>query len=85
VLDGMKAGALGKCPAGKNTPRRPVQQKLVDLDESRSLRNLGWRIGVTGAGRDTERAEGHGLTHLDFERRDAACNFIKGRKQGDRV
>jgi hypothetical protein len=68
MLDGVKAGALRKCPASKNTPRRPVQQKLVDLDEGRRLWYFGWRICVTGARRHTERAEGHCLTHLDFER-----------------
>jgi hypothetical protein len=68
MLDGVKARALGKCPACKNAPRRPVQQKLVDLDEGGRLRNLIYRICITGARRDTERAEGHGLTHLDFER-----------------
>jgi hypothetical protein len=85
MLNGVKARALGKSPAGKNTPRRPVQQKLVDLDESRCLRNLGRRIGKTGARRDTKRAEGHGLTHLDFERRDAARDLVQSRKQRDRV
>jgi hypothetical protein len=68
MLDGVKAGALGKCPAGKDTPRRPVQQKLVDLDEGRRLRNFGRRICVARARCDAERAEGHSLTHLDFER-----------------
>jgi len=68
MLDCVKARALGKGPACKNTPRRPVQQKLVDLDKGGCLRNLLWRIGVTGPRRYTERAEGHGLAHLDFER-----------------
>jgi hypothetical protein len=85
MLNCVKARALGKRPARKNSPRRSVQQKLVDLDEGGRLRNLGWRIGKTGARRHTERAKGHGLTHLDFERRDAARDFIQSRKQRDRV
>jgi hypothetical protein len=68
MLDGVKPRAFGECPASKNTPRRPVQQKLVDLDESSGLRNLCRRICVTRPRRHTERTEGHGLTHLDFER-----------------
>jgi hypothetical protein len=85
MLDGMKARALGECPPSKNTPRRPIQQKLVHLDESGGLRNLSWWICVTGARRHTESAEGHCLTHLDFKRGDAARDFIQGRKQRDRV
>jgi hypothetical protein len=68
MLDGVKPRAFGECPASKNTPRRSVQQKLVDLDECGGLRSLSWRICVTGARRHTEGAERDGLTHLDFER-----------------
>jgi len=85
VLDGVKAGAFGEHPAGKDALHLTRELHLVDLDEGGGIRRLGRRSRVADPRRHFQRAERHGLVHGDFEMRDAARHLVERGEHGDRV
>jgi hypothetical protein len=85
VLDGVKSGALGEHPAGKNALHLAVELDLVDLDEGGGVRRLGRRPAVTDAWRHFQGAERHGLIDRNFEMRDAARHFVERGEHGNRI
>jgi hypothetical protein len=85
VLDGVKAGAFGEHPAGKDTLHLAGELHLVDLDEGGGIRGLGRRSRVADPRRHFQRAECDGLVHGNFEMRDAARHLVERGEHRDRV
>jgi hypothetical protein len=85
VLDGVKAGAFGEHPAGKDTLHLASELHLVDLDEGGGIRGLGRRSRVADPRRHFQRAERHGLVHGNLEMRDAARHLVERGEHRDRV
>jgi hypothetical protein len=78
MLDGVKARALGKHPAGENTLHFPRELHLVHLDKGGGVRRLGRRPGVADPRRHFERTELDGVVHGDLEMRDAPGHLVEG-------
>jgi hypothetical protein len=82
VLDRVKAGTLGKHPAGEDALLLAGQLDLIDLDEGGGIWRFGRRTGVAHARRHLERAELDGLVDGDFEMRDAPRDLVEGGEHG---
>ena len=85
VLHGVKAGAVGEHPAGKDALDLSVELDLVNLDEGGGVRRLGWRPGVADPRRHFQRAELHRLIDRNFQMRDAPRHLVERGEHGDRV
>jgi hypothetical protein len=85
VLDGVKAGAFGKHPAGKDSLHLARELHLVDLDEGCRVGLLGRRPRIANPRRHFEGAEFDRLVDGNLEMGDAARNLVEGREDGDRV
>jgi hypothetical protein len=85
VLDGVKAGALGEHPAGKDPLHLAGELHLVHLDERCGARLLRRRAGVAHARRHLERAELHRVVDGNFQMRNPARDFVESGEDGDRV
>jgi hypothetical protein len=85
VLDGVKAGAFGEHPAGKDTLHLARELHLVDLDEGGGIRGLGWRSRVADPRRHFQRAERDGLVNGNLKMRDAARHLVERGEHRDRV
>jgi len=85
VLDGVKAGALGKHPASEDPLHLARQLDLVDLDEGRGVRRIGRRARVAHPRRHLKSAELDGLIYRDLQVRDASRHLVEGGEHGDRV
>jgi hypothetical protein len=82
MLDGVKAGALGEHPAGKDALFLAGQLDLIDLDEGGGIGRFGRRARGADARRDLERAELHGLIDGNLQMRDAARDLVEGGEYG---
>jgi hypothetical protein len=82
MLDRVKAGTLGKHPAGEDALLLAGQLDLIDFDEGGGVGRLGRRTRVAHARRYLERAELDGLVDGDFEMRDAPRDLVEGGKHG---
>jgi hypothetical protein len=85
VLDGVKAGAFGEHPAGKDPLHLARELHLVDLDEGGRVGLLGRRTGIAHARRHFEGAELDRLVDGDLEMGDAPRNLVEGGEDRDRV
>jgi hypothetical protein len=85
VLDGVKAGAFGEHPAGKDTLHLARELHLVDLDEGGGIRRLGRGSRVADPRRHFQRAERDGLIHGNLEMRDAARHLVERSEHRDRI
>jgi len=85
VLDGVKAGALGEHPAGKDALHVAGELDLIDFDEGGGIRRLRRRSRMAGARRHPEGAKLHRLVHRNFEMRDAPRDLVEGREYSDRI
>jgi hypothetical protein len=85
VLNGVKAGAFGEHPAGKDTLHLAGELHLVDLDEGGGIRRLGRGSRVADPWRHFQRAERHGLVDGNLEMRDAARHLVERSEHRDRV
>jgi len=85
MLHGVKAGAVGEHPTGKDPLDVAVELDLVDLDERRGVRRLGGRPRVADPRRDLERSELLRLVDGDLERQDAAGHLVERREHRNLV
>jgi hypothetical protein len=85
MLDGVKARAFGKHPAGEDTLHVAVELDLVNLDKGGGVGRLGRRTGVANAGGYFEGAKRDGLINRNFEMGNAAGDLIEGGKHGNLV
>jgi hypothetical protein len=85
VLNGVKAGAFGKHPAGEDPLHFAGQLLLVDFDKGGRMRRLGRRAGVADPRRHLERAELDRMVDRNFEMRDAPGHLVEGGEDGNRV
>jgi hypothetical protein len=85
VLNSVKAGAVGKHPAGEDALDLSVEFDLVNLDEGCGVRRLRWRARVADPRRHFEGAELHRLVDRYFEMRDAPRHLVERGKDGNRV
>jgi hypothetical protein len=85
VLDGVKAGAFGKHPAGKDSLHLAGKLHLVDLDEGCSMGLLSRRARIANPRRHFEGAEFDRLVDRNLEMGDAARDLVEGREDSDRV
>ena len=85
MLHGVKAGAIGEHPAGKDALDLSGELDLVNLDEGVGVRRLGWRPGVANPRRHFQRAELHRLIDRNFQMRDAPRHLVESGKLGDLV
>jgi hypothetical protein len=85
MLNGVKAGAFRKHPAGEDPLHLPLEIDLVDLDEGGRVRRLGGGRRVAHPRRDLQRAELDRLIDRDLEMRDAPSDLIECGEHRDRV
>jgi len=85
VLDGVKAGALGEHPAGKDPLHLAREAHLVDLDEGCRMGLLGRRTGIAHPRRHLEGAELDRLVEGNLKMRDAPSDLVEGGEDRDRV
>jgi hypothetical protein len=85
VLHGVKAGAIGEHPAGKDTLDLSAEFDLVHLDEGCGVRRLRGRAGIADTRRHFQRSELDGLIDGDLKMRDAPGHLVEGCKHRDRV
>jgi len=85
VLHGVKAGAIGEHPAGKDALDLSGELDLVNLDEGVGMRRLGWRPGIANPRRHFQRAELHRLIDRNFQMRDAPRHLVESGILGDLV
>jgi hypothetical protein len=85
VLDGVKAGALGEHPAGKDSLHLARELHLIDLDEGCGVGLLGRRARIADARRHFERSEFDRLVDGDLEMGDAARDLVEGGEDRNRV
>jgi hypothetical protein len=85
VLHGVKAGAIGEHPAGKDALDLSGELDLVNLDEGVSVWRLGWRPGIANPRRHFQRTELYRLVDRNFEMRDAPRHLVESGKYGDLV
>jgi len=85
VLHGVKAGAIGEHPAGKDALDLSGELDLVNLDEGVGMRRLGWRPGIANPRRHFQRAELHRLIDRNLQMRDAPRYLVESGKYGDLV
>jgi hypothetical protein len=85
VLDGVKAGALGEHPAGKDPLHLAGKLHFIHLDERCGARLLRRRAGVAHARRHFERAELHRVVDGDFEMRNPPRDLVESGEDGDWV
>jgi hypothetical protein len=85
VLDCVKAGALGKHPAGKDPLHLAGQLDFIHFNKRCRVRRLGRRSRVADPRRDLERAKFDGLIHGNLEMRDATRHLVQCREHSDRI
>jgi hypothetical protein len=85
VLDCVKAGALGKHPAGKDPLHLAGQLDLIHFNKRCRVRRFGRRSRVADPRRDLEGTEFHGLVHGDLEMGDATRHLVERREHSDRI
>jgi hypothetical protein len=85
VLHGVKAGAIGEHPAGKDALDLSSKLDLVNLDEGCGVRRLGGWPGIADSRRHFERAELHSLIDRNFQMRDTPRHLVESGKHGDLV
>jgi hypothetical protein len=85
VLHGVKAGAIGKHPAGKDALDLSGELDLINLDEGVGVWRLGWRPSVANPRRHFQRAELHRLIDRNLQMRDAPRHLVESGKHGNLV
>jgi hypothetical protein len=66
MLHGVKSGALGEHPPGKDAKLLARERDLIDFDECGGVRRLGGRARVASTRRDFERAKLDRLIHRNL-------------------
>jgi hypothetical protein len=85
VLYGVKAGAIGEHPAGKDALDLSGELDLVNLDEGVGVRRFRRRPAIANPRRHFQRTELHRLIDRNFQMRDAPRHLVECGKHGDLV
>jgi hypothetical protein len=85
MLDGVKPGAFGEHPAGKDPLLLAAELDLVHLDERGGVGCLGGRAGIADPWRHLQSAELHRLIDGNLEMRDPPRDLVEGGEHGDLV
>jgi hypothetical protein len=85
VLDGVKAGALGEHPPGKDPLHLAGELHLIHLDERGGARLLRRRAGVAHPRRHLERAKFHRVVDGNLEMRNPSRDLVESGEDGNRV
>ena len=77
MLDRVQARACREHPAREDPLDLALECHFVDCNEGIGVRRLGRRTRIANARRHLERTELHGFVDGDFERNDAAGDFVE--------
>jgi hypothetical protein len=85
MLDGVKAGAFGEHPAGKDALNLAIQLHLVNLDKRGGVRRLGRRSCVADPRRHLQSTELDRLVDGHLEMGDAPRDLVERGEHRDRI